>query len=161
MSVEKHRDLRFPLNNDAVRKLSGMALGRWFTYMAALGSAPDLRMEGPCGNIMEQERTLDALFVVLPTAMASGESMVVDVQKSTNGGGTWATVLSATKTLNSTTATAAIILSQIDLTSLVLTASKRLATGTMLRAVCTYVAGGTPTGTAMAIVAECSSPLAD
>lgn len=156
MSLTTAKDLRFPLNNDAVRKLTSL-LGRRSAILAALAANAGLVMSSDCGNQIEQPREITDLWFMLPLALASGESGTLDVQKSTNGGGAWATVLSGTYALTASTP----VKEQISLMSTLLAASKGLTTGTMLRIVVTYVAGGGPAAPPITVVAECGTTLQD
>lgn len=149
MSKLTGKDLRFPLNNDASRKLQGIMLRRAVSQAAAATANLNLTHHG-VPFVLQAGRIKD-LFWILGTAAAAGESMVLDVQKSSNGGSSWATVLSATVTIDSTSTARA----QTSIFRLVLPASLSLAEGDMLRAALTYTAGGGPAPMAnLAVVAE-------
>lgn len=78
-------------------------------------------------------------FVTVAVPPAAGESGVLDVQRSVDGGVTWTTMLSSTLTLDATSVTA---LTQMPLS--IDPDKTLLLPGTLLRAVLTYTAGGSP-----------------
>jgi hypothetical protein len=146
MSKLMSENLRFPLNGDNVRKLKAR-LGTLRAEQSAVATA-NVVMSGAFGSMLESDKIIEEAWVQLSTALAAGESMVVDVERSTDGGTTWASILSATKTLdNTSTAKSQILLS-------VAPASKQQAQGTLLRAKLTYVAGGGPTGKYIVVAVE-------
>lgn len=146
MSKLVEKDLRFPLNNGALRKLMAR-LGAMRAEQSAVASA-NVVMSGSFGSILESDKDIEEAWVQLSTALAAGESMAVDVERSLDGGTSWASILSAPVSLDSTYTAK----TQIALT--VAAASKAQVAGTLLRAKYTYVAGGGPTGKYIATVLE-------
>lgn len=149
MSKLTGKDLHFPLNNETSRKLQGLILRRAAFQGTAATAGVNLALQGV--PFLLQAGRLRDLYYIYGTAAAAGESMVVDVQKSTNGGSSWATMLSSTVTISSTSTPLVVT----SMWSLVLPASVALAEGTMMRMNLTYTAGGGPAPMAnLAVVAE-------
>jgi hypothetical protein len=146
MSKLMNENLRFPLNNENIRKLKSR-LGAMRAEQSAVATA-NVVMSGSFGSMLESDKVIEEAWVQLSTAFAAGESMVVDVERSTDGGTTWASILSGTTTLSSTTTAKSQVLLSVA------PASKSQAQGTLLRAKLTYVAGGGPTGKYIAVVVE-------
>lgn len=146
MSEMRESDLRFPLNNASLRKLMSR-LGAMRAEQAAVATG-NVVMSGSFGSMLEADKTIEEAWVQISTAFAAGESMAVDVERSTDGGTTWATILSAPLTVNNTSTAK----TQIPLT--VAPASMTQLRGTILRAKLTYVAGGGPTGKYIAVALE-------
>ena len=95
----------------------------------------------PCG----EARTIIEAYVMLGSAMASGESMVVNLKKYPAGGGAAVTVLTSTLTVDSTALAASKLTLALDPTKV------SLAPGDILHGQGTYVAGGGPAAPALSI----------
>jgi hypothetical protein len=131
------KDLHTPLSEQAIRKIYG-AMHKFIAYQAVAASANLVPGDSP---VIVQAGRIQDIHVVIPKVCASGESMVVDVHKSTDGGATYATVLTETKTIGSTDAAKTLH----SMTSLIDGSKADLNAGDMLRVVLTYTAGGGPT----------------
>lgn len=141
--------MHFPLNNEALRKLQGF-IGKRSAFQAVIGTGTVLFVHNS-NPILSQTGTIGDLYYMVGVKPASGESIVLDVKKSSDGGGTWATILSSTVTIGST-ASARV---QVPIKSSVLAAKLSVAEGDMLRAELTYTAGSTPAPAAnLVVVAE-------
>lgn len=102
----------------------------------------------PCLNhaqkMVLQAGTIMDMFFILGVICGGGESMVADVQKSVDGGATWATILTGTLTIDSTHHQTARVI-DAGLMALLDPAKTTVAVGNMLCVVLTYTAGATPT----------------
>lgn len=84
------------------------------------------------------------LGFVLGDIPASGESYSIDIKKSSNNGGSWATVLSGPIVINSANVVSGVLQTDMQPFSTFGITKPSLATGDMIRAEITYTAGGGP-----------------
>lgn len=158
MSILRGKDLRFPLNNPALLKLMGFmfVFGAW---LSAVASNAGLALLEAGSGMAVQDLAIQDLYVMFDAPLAAGESLVVDIQSSTDGGATWATMLSATKTFDSTNMLVGSTKVQQSLMSLLLGTKVAIPSGTRLRAVTTYVPGGGATGKGVTFMIEAAGYL--
>ena len=123
-------------------------VGLLFIIAAAQGAAGTANVvfaDALGGQYIRQVGTIRQLYLTTGVVPGAGESLTVDVQRSTDGGTTWSSgLLSSVYTINLTNVTAGLVRKKIDILSLLPAGSRSVAEGDMLRVVLTYVAGGTP-----------------
>lgn len=144
-------DFSGPLSKGFGEKILPL-VNRSVAHQAVAASASVALAHHGCPVQLEPGK-ISELFVVLGGGVVpgAGESMTVDVEESTDGGSTWASILSAPKTLDATITDAE---ARIDLMGLLAnpTHPKVLSPLTRLRATLVYTAGATPAPLASTIV---------
>jgi len=132
--MTKFINLSPPWGEQAYRDIIGLLnTGRSLQVAGAALAAQSVIMAQHAGRVND-------ISVVLNEAFAAGESMVLDVLKAPAGGGAAASILTATVTLNATSAVNAKIslMASLDLTK------ANFVPGEIFQIVRTYVAGGGP-----------------
>lgn len=139
MSTLESRDLHNPLSQRNIEKL----VGHVFTFNAFQAVAADANVAAARNGspVVPQAGRIESISMITPVVAATGESMSVDIHKSTDGGATYATILTAPKVVSSTTAAKTVT----SLDSLIDPAKNNVSAGDLLRAVLDYTAGGGPT----------------
>lgn len=136
MSEAVNNLFKVPFNNDTMRRLRGHIKARGTNLAVAATANSNLAHHG-CLFVTEPGQIQD-VYSITNVVAGAGESIVIDIEKSSDGGATWATVLSATTTIDSTTTAKRQVQHKVDPTK------RAVVPGDMLRAKHTYTAGGTP-----------------
>ena len=147
------RDFSGPLNKPFGEKMLGL-VNRLEVHQATAADA-NLALCGKNANpvILEAGKIRDIFVILAGAALASGETMSVDIHKSTDNGATYATILTAPKVF--TVANAVGVrhsLMQLLGTNNAVDVSDRL------RVVLDYTAGGGPTPMTSTVVAVDIAP---
>jgi hypothetical protein len=138
------KDFRMPMSSAGQKKVRAI-VNRKVGYQATAASANVLLVSEGTNPAVLQDGVVIDVFAIFPVVPASGESLVVDVQKSVNGGTSFATILTGTQTFNSTNVTSTTIRKQFSFASKLDPSKTSVKAGDQLRAVLTYAAGGGPT----------------
>lgn len=104
-----------------------------------------------------QAGTIRDMYVVTGRTPGVGESLTVDLQRSTDDGATWsAGLFTAPFTIDATSAAAGLVRKPINILGSLPAGSRSVAAGDRYRAVLVYVAGGGPAMTETYAVIEIS-----
>lgn len=127
--------------------------------VCADAAAGALLMLNHGAKMISQAGTIVDAYVIIGAVAAANESLVVDIQKSTDNGATWATVLTAPKTINDVGEPAQTV---IPLAALLDADKVGVDVGDILCVVLDYTAGGGPTPILNTmVVAEIGSVVAE